>query len=258
MEGGPPGFQRDFSCPAVLRFPDHPLGTCFAYGALTLSRGPSQAASARLQTRAEQVPLWSYNPEATRTPVWAGPLSLAATQGISVDFFSWGYLDVSVLPVGSALAVTAHDGRRVAPFGNPGITACVRLPQDYRGLPRPSSPVRAKASTVRPSFAWPDCLRPHSKARLPLFRGRRTRRKHSWCFPYPTTLPHTRIVKKPSTEECFASAPESGTIGFESFLLPSGSLLAALKEVIQPQVPLRLPCYDFAPVTELAFGGSLR
>ena len=29
------------------------------------------------------------------------------------------------------------------------------------------------------------------------------------------------------------------------------------KEVIQPQVPLRLPCYDFAPVTELAFDGSL-
>ena len=29
------------------------------------------------------------------------------------------------------------------------------------------------------------------------------------------------------------------------------------KEVIQPQVPLRLPCYDFAPVTELAFGRSV-
>ena len=27
-----------------------------------------------------------------------------------------------------------------------------------------------------------------------------------------------------------------------------------VKEVIQPQVPLRLPCYDFAPVTALAFG----
>ncbi len=27
------------------------------------------------------------------------------------------------------------------------------------------------------------------------------------------------------------------------------------KEVIQPQVPLRLPCYDFAPVTELTFDG---
>jgi hypothetical protein len=28
----------------------------------------------------------------------------------------------------------------------------------------------------------------------------------------------------------------------------------SVKEVIQPQVPLRLPCYDFAPVTRLAFG----
>ncbi len=26
------------------------------------------------------------------------------------------------------------------------------------------------------------------------------------------------------------------------------------KEVIQPQVPLRLPCYDLVPVTDLAFG----
>src|SRR5699024_11054586 len=29
-------------------------------------------------------------------PLWATPLSLAATQGISVDFFSYRYLDVSV------------------------------------------------------------------------------------------------------------------------------------------------------------------
>ena len=29
------------------------------------------------------------------------------------------------------------------------------------------------------------------------------------------------------------------------------------KEVIQPQVPLRLPCYDFAPVTGHTMGGYL-
>ena len=29
-----------------------------------------------------------------------------------------------------------------------------------------------------------------------------------------------------------------------------------LKEVIQPQVPLRLPCYDFTPVAASAVGGS--
>ena len=29
------------------------------------------------------------------------------------------------------------------------------------------------------------------------------------------------------------------------------------KEVIQPQVPLRLPCYDFTPVTNPTFAGGL-
>ena len=30
------------------------------------------------------------------------------------------------------------------------------------------------------------------------------------------------------------------------------------KEVIQPHLPIRLPCYDFTPVTSPAFGSSLR
>ena len=29
------------------------------------------------------------------------------------------------------------------------------------------------------------------------------------------------------------------------------------KEVIQPQVPLRLPCYDFTPVTDHSLGACL-
>ena len=29
------------------------------------------------------------------------------------------------------------------------------------------------------------------------------------------------------------------------------------KEVIQPQLPLRLPCYDFVPVTNPTLGGCL-
>ena len=29
------------------------------------------------------------------------------------------------------------------------------------------------------------------------------------------------------------------------------------KEVIQPHVPVRLPCYDFIPVTNPTFGSSL-
>jgi hypothetical protein len=44
--------------------------------------------------------------------------------------------------------VTDLAARRVAPFGHPGITARMQLPQAYRSLPRPSSPLDAKASTV--------------------------------------------------------------------------------------------------------------
>ena len=40
--------------------------------------------------------------------------------------------------------------RRVAPFGHPRIYGRSRLPVDFRGLPRPSSPPGAKASSVRP------------------------------------------------------------------------------------------------------------
>jgi hypothetical protein len=36
---------------------------------------------------------------------------------------------------------------------------------------------------------------------------------------------------------------------------PAGCLdISSRKEVIQPQVPLRLPCYDLVLVTELTFG----
>src|SRR6201991_2735273 len=37
---------------------------------------------------------------------------------------------------------------------------------------------------------------------------------------------------------------------------PKGGL--PRKEVIQPQLPLRLPCYDFTPVTSPTFDGSLQ
>ena len=41
--------------------------------------------------------LWSYNPDpAVTEPVWANPISLAATIGITIVFSSSGYLDVSV------------------------------------------------------------------------------------------------------------------------------------------------------------------
>jgi hypothetical protein len=82
---------------------------------------------------------------------WASPRSLVATQGISVDFFSSGYLDISVprvRPVHLCIQCTVPPRRWVSPFGHCRIKACCQLPDTFRRLPRPSSPLTAKASTV--------------------------------------------------------------------------------------------------------------
>ena len=66
----------------------------FAYGAITLCRRSSQ--SVRLFLRLLNAVL---TPERLLLPVWPLPRSLATTSGISVDFFSSPYLDVSVQAV---------------------------------------------------------------------------------------------------------------------------------------------------------------
>lgn len=94
---------------------------------------------------------WSYNPNiAVTTLVWASPRSLATTYGITIVLFSYGYLDVSVPRV--RFPVNRDDWpstSRVAPFGNLRIKGYLHLPEAYRSLSRPSSPLRAKASAVR-------------------------------------------------------------------------------------------------------------
>ena len=75
--------------------------------------------------------------------------------GSRVDFFSSGYLDVSVprvvLPEAMCSPKGCQDSSwRVRPFGDPRVRGCVPLTADYRSLPRPSSASCAKASAVRP------------------------------------------------------------------------------------------------------------
>src|SRR4029450_7659977 len=68
---------------------------------------------------------------------------------------------------------------RVSPFGHPGITARLQLPQAYRSLPRPSSPLDAKGSTLcLIAFALKfDCVL------VPRVGERR-----------PVLIPHTRLA----------------------------------------------------------------
>ena len=124
------------------------LLSVFAYETLTLFGGPSH------------VLLLTFSiPSAVRTPkvlllsVWPLPRSLATTSGISVDFSSSPYLDVSVQAVPLIqLWIHCMIHRRypmwIAPFGHLRINACLQLPAAFRSLPRPSSAPSAKAFTL--------------------------------------------------------------------------------------------------------------
>ena len=85
--------------------------------------------------------------------VWALPISLAATLGIEVSFFSYGYLDVSVPRVALVqlwihCTITAHYCNCVPAFGYPWVCGCLLLTMAFRSLPRPSSAPIAKAFTL--------------------------------------------------------------------------------------------------------------
>ena len=93
-------------------------------------------------------------PQRINPSVWPLPRSLATTYGISVDFSSSPYLDVSVqavphLRLFDSTQVSGVLLRRVSPFGNLGIKAYVQLPRAYRSLSRPSSAPDAKAFPLR-------------------------------------------------------------------------------------------------------------
>src|SRR4030095_539017 len=64
----------------------------------------------------------------------ADPLSLVATKGISVDFYSSGYLDISVPRVSFltlCIQVRIPPKRWVSPFGYPRIEACLPAPRGF-------------------------------------------------------------------------------------------------------------------------------
>ena len=86
----------------------------FAYGAFTLSGRSSQNRSAILDDSFSQ-----SEPRNARIPVWALPISLAATLEIDVSFFSSGYLDVSVHRVPSVYLWIQYTVTEVSSAGFP-------------------------------------------------------------------------------------------------------------------------------------------
>ena len=114
------------------------------------SRFPAGSHSNRIGNSTHAV----LQPPNASTWVWAVPISLAATFGISVIYFPPGtemvhFPGLAHTRLLYSAGCSESSSRRVSPFGDPRIKACLRLPEAYRSLPRPSSPSGAKASTVR-------------------------------------------------------------------------------------------------------------
>ena len=55
---------------------------------------------------------------------------------------------------------------------------------------------------------------------------------------------------------CVAGSGPEGPVDELTIGIPVARVRLLRKEVIQPQVPLRLPCYDFIPITTHTLDGS--
>ncbi len=66
----------------------------------------------------------------------------------SLRFLLLGLLRCFTSPGSPPIQECLNYSRQVAPFGYPRIINRLRLPEDFRSLPRPSSAVSTKASTV--------------------------------------------------------------------------------------------------------------
>jgi hypothetical protein len=143
-------FRQDGSCPALLEDP------CpgFPYGAVTRCGPPFQALPVP-KTKATGL-FRVRSPLLTESRLMSVPPATEMFQ--FAGFASPSYEFRRRYPCGW-----------VAPFGDPGITDRSHLPRAFRSVPRPSSPLSAKASTRCPYLAL-------DHRRFPSRRNHRLRR----------------------------------------------------------------------------------
>ncbi len=167
LEGGPPSFPQGFSCPVVLGVNPQPPRLASHTGLSPSMAGRSRTllVTSRTQSRRSypppelphnplsathtSFPLKTFRLVPFRSPLLRESLLISPPPGTKMVQFP-GF---AFAPYSFQERIPAHDGRGVAPFGYLWLTACLRLPTAFRSSPRPSSPQRAKASTVCSSLS---------------------------------------------------------------------------------------------------------
>lgn len=153
LGGWSPQLPAGFRAPRGTQELHYVESFSFRYRALTVSGAASQPTSPAVSRRVRG----SYNPgrhvrrfglRPFRSPLLRASRLISLPAGTEMFQFP---------AFASALQrMTGLAPGRVAPFGHPRITGCVRLPSAYRSLPRPSSPLCAQASpTCRLSLDLP-------------------------------------------------------------------------------------------------------
>ena len=158
--------------------------------------------------------------------------------------------------------VTGNDSRRVFPFGDPrverasapnrGLSQLVAsfvgfLCQGIHRLPLPSS-LRSMARTYFVSRG-----RSRAPASSDAIFLRKIFRHAMQLSRYGGGVPRGPDTARPRATRLTLSWDGRGgrlSSSLEEVILPR-------KEVIQPHLPVRLPCYDFTPLTNHTFGASL-
>ena len=132
LEGGPPRFRPGFTCPDLLRY--------LAVILLLRLRGyhPILLHFPELFCSLDHNVMLGPTTPQPKTVVWALPVSLAATQGVSFDLLSSAYLDVSVRQVSLhtlciQIWIRKYYFSWVPPFGIPRIEAHSGSPRIIAG-----------------------------------------------------------------------------------------------------------------------------
>ena len=150
LDRGRPGFRQGSTCPAVLRHRIMESDSFRVRGFHTLRRAfPDPSTMNRFSLK-----LHGSSPCGPTTPlkvVWAPPLSLAATHGISGGslpflisspmLLRW-FTSHGVAPPAYFIQLSRYRNRSlwVTPFGHPRINGYLLLPVAFHSLSRPSSP----------------------------------------------------------------------------------------------------------------------
>ena len=147
MRDGPRRFRQDSSCPALLRIPlvnSRLAGTGLSPSPVYLSRYFLFVAVSLVVV---------LQPRPCRNKTGLGSSHFARHYSGNRSFFLFlRVLRCFSSPGSPTLRCSRSSTWRVPPFGYPRINSCLQIPAAFRSLPRPSSPIEAKASTVRSLF----------------------------------------------------------------------------------------------------------